>query len=547
MAEAERLPNPVQDDFVAMPIEPILLLAPPGCGKTEALAMRASGLVSSGDVPPPCRLLALTFSRKARDGLRKRVREELGRARADRKVTVHNFHGFSARIINAHGSLLGYSDDTVMPDRRWARSQLSTMTDVRSEIEESLQLIREIKQRHVDDSAVAAAVEASANPLVRELEVRRLAEHRLEFDDLVRTALQLLSVEGVRRLYRLHFSGVLVDEMQDMTLQQLELALTIGAGRTTLAGDNSQGIYTFAGAEPEAVVARFEREEPRIFILTESYRSAPRIITLVSAMARTLGGDGVSCAAPDEWSTEGEVRILRFPSLENEAREVLSMAQRLLAADPSLSVGVLARVHFRKRLIEEVADDLGLEFECWDRAVDSPSVRTILRRCVERVPATAGDEAFDLLEELCLAECPPEDVDLRDGLLQGMDVVRELCSSGVPLGTVVSSLAVRSDEVVSPGLHFLNAHVGKGQQFDWVVVLGMEDDFIPGYRAETEEELQEELRVLHVMCSRARLGLVFTVCRDIRWNPDREWLRDESRWLDRLIRFTTGSGDPTLD
>ena len=50
MAEAERLPNPVQDDFVAMPIEPILLLAPPGCGKTEALAIRASGLVSSGHV-----------------------------------------------------------------------------------------------------------------------------------------------------------------------------------------------------------------------------------------------------------------------------------------------------------------------------------------------------------------------------------------------------------------------------------------------------------------------------------------------------------------
>jgi DNA helicase-2/ATP-dependent DNA helicase PcrA len=108
------------------------------------------------------------------------------------------------------------------------------------------------------------------------------------------------------------------------------------------------------------------------------------------------------------------------------------------------------------------------------------------------------------------------------------------------LSTVVSRMRHLGDpnEPCPPGLHLLNAHLGKGQQFDKVIVLGMEDGHIPDFRATTEDELREELSVLHVMTSRARTSLIFTVCNDVP-HSDRPWIRQPSRWLSAIEQHIT--------
>jgi DNA helicase-2/ATP-dependent DNA helicase PcrA len=63
---------------------------------------------------------------------------------------------------------------------------------------------------------------------------------------------------------------------------------------------------------------------------------------------------------------------------------------------------------------------------------------------------------------------------------------------------------------VAPGLHLLTGHKGKGQEFDWVFVLGLEDGHIPDFRSATTKDVLEELAVLHVIVSRARYGVVLT-------------------------------------
>lgn len=50
----------------------------------------------------------------------------------------------------------------------------------------------------------------------------------------------------------------------------------------------------------------------------------------------------------------------------------------------------------------------------------------------------------------------------------------------------------------------------EGQESDWVFVIGLEDGHIPDFRSATDDEVPEELRVLHVIVSRARYGLVVT-------------------------------------
>jgi DNA helicase II / ATP-dependent DNA helicase PcrA len=57
-------------------------------------------------------------------------------------------------------------------------------------------------------------------------------------------------------------------------------------------------------------------------------------------------------------------------------------------------------------------------------------------------------------------------------------------------------------------VHLLTGHLGKGQQFDWVIIVGAEDGCIPDFRASTQAKLAEEARVLSVMISRARHGVI---------------------------------------
>ena len=84
-------------------------------------------------------------------------------------------------------------------------------------------------------------------------------------------------------------------------------------------------------------------------------------------------------------------------------------------------------------------------------------------------------------------------------------------------------------QAVGPGVHLLNAHTGKGQQFDWTFVVGLEEGHLPGRRNSHGDALDEEQRVLLVMLSRARHGLIVTRTRksEGRYGPR---FVAESRW-----------------
>lgn len=104
---------------------------------------------------------------------------------------------------------------------------------------------------------------------------------------------------------------------------------------------------------------------------------------------------------------------------------------------------------------------------------------------------------------------------MLDELASALQVLEEMVAEGAPLPEAVGSYRVSTDLgiPVTPGTHVLSGHRGKGQEFDWVVVAGLEDGHVPDFRTADNAQLAEELRVLHVMVSRARYGLAFTYAR----------------------------------
>ena len=101
----------------------LLVVAPAGCGKTEALALRVAGLLERGDVAHPSKVLVTTFSNRARDNVRDRLREYSPAAVLRDRVSVANFHGFSARLIRSHARVIGLDPELILPDSDWVGAQ----------------------------------------------------------------------------------------------------------------------------------------------------------------------------------------------------------------------------------------------------------------------------------------------------------------------------------------------------------------------------------------------------------------------------------------
>lgn len=486
-----------------------LIVAPPGCGKTEVLAYRAEHLVAT--LKPNRKILALTFTNRARANLRDRLRQVLGVERARRFVTVKNFHGHAAEIVLSHYRTIGLELSTyVPPTTRMLAKAMSEVTTDYDTARDAAALLGEVKRNALTDEEVLAALDASTGRLGRgaaiAIETARQASKLLHYDDLLRHAQCLLKVPGVQRLYNCHYGAILVDEFQDLSLQQLDLITLTCSGSKTFAGDPLQGIYTWAGAQPDKVEAILNAACPEPIRLSESYRSSPGVLALVNGIGTQLGAVALKSAHKDSWPDSGFGSAFVFKDFGDEASQIVGAARLLLARNPGLSIGVITRSAWRRRLLDEHFASTDLPIRRWDLAADDPHVLKLVREAMTQLPRGVG---FDAARAGVLDTIDPADVDTIE---QVEEVFNLLEQSGQPTPrAALRSLPSSSEtQAVAPGVHLLNAHTGKGQQFDWTFVVGLEEKHIPDKRNSQGPALAEEMRVLLVMLSRARHGLIVT-------------------------------------
>src|SRR5437868_11924503 len=114
---------------------PLLILAGAGSGKTRVITSRVAYLVGDGHANPE-NVLAVTFTNKAAEEMRKRVETLLG---ADcSKMWVSTFHSLCARVLRREAPAIGLSRDFVIYD---SSDQLTVVKQA-------------MKALHIDDSFV---------------------------------------------------------------------------------------------------------------------------------------------------------------------------------------------------------------------------------------------------------------------------------------------------------------------------------------------------------------------------------------------------------
>jgi DNA helicase-2/ATP-dependent DNA helicase PcrA len=510
----------------------LLVLAPPGCGKTEVLAMRADYLIRNGFIRPGHRLLAVTFTNRARDNLSVRLRQQLGDQRMRQSVSVMNFHELSARLVEAHHKAIALDPGYSMPVKAWQRKVIAALTSDKREGAAALELLSSLKREPVTDHDLLEQVKASGNAVALAYEQRRQDERYIDYGDLLRYAQLILRNLRVAALFQDHFDSVLVDEFQDLSLQQYELTRLIGTRNSMFVGDPYQGIFGWAGAEPERVHADLKTRVEEIIELDVSFRSSPAVLEVVNSISASLGSAALKAASPDEWVGGGHAYAAGYAIDSAEATGIVALTDYLAAQYPDDRIGVICRAAYRRGALERAYDAAASPPQFWDIALDTPRIGRLLRLHARQVDATASieDQLHDLRDRV-VASLDPADIDTIGEVGEACEQLADFYFEGATARVLVERIRDHQTlSLITPGVHVLNAHVGKGQQFDWVVVMGLEEGHVPSSYSKTQEALLEDQRVLLVMLSRARKGLFLTYALKNQNQWGKVFLNQPSRW-----------------
>lgn len=312
-----------QLDAICAPLEPGVIIAGAGSGKTTVMAARVVYLVASRMVLPE-EVLGLTFTRKAAGELAQRVRDALDRAGlidhdgVDEvgEQVVMTYDAFAASIVAEHGLRLGVErEPTMITDTTRFRLAAQVVRKASSRFEHLSRLSpRTIAQRvlgldqqltshllstsvlephaheHLQAWAQAplrrggkpyTAVEDARATLEERLELAALVEDYqevkrrvgvVEFADQMAVAARLAhEVPEVARAARAAHAVVLLDEYQDTSSAQGQLLRGLFSGPdprsgrghpVTAVGDPYQAIYGWRGAAASNIV-NFAEEFPQ--------------------------------------------------------------------------------------------------------------------------------------------------------------------------------------------------------------------------------------------------------------------------------------------
>ena len=370
--------NPPQRAAVEHRGGPLLVVAGAGSGKTRVLTRRIAHLLATGDALP-WEILAITFTNKAADEMRRRVVELVG-PQAQR-MWVSTFHSACLRMLRSHAARLGYRSSFTIYD---AADSLRLVEIVAAELDIDTKRLPPRSVAAVISQAKAELIDATqfrqesgygGDPFQRRIadvyavyQERLLAANAMDFDDLLLQAVRLLQTcDDVRHGYQERFAHVLVDEYQDTNRAQHELVALLAKerGNVCVVGDGDQSIYRWRGADVTNILD-FEKTFPdaTTVLLEQNYRSTQTILDAANAVIANNAS-----RRPKRLFTEGVAGdpICRYRAEDerDEAAWVAAEIARLLAAERVAygDIAIFYRTNAQSRVVEEELVRAGVPYK----------------------------------------------------------------------------------------------------------------------------------------------------------------------------------------
>ena len=286
--------NDKQVEAVKATEGPVLILAGAGSGKTKTLTHRIAYLLSQGINPE--NILAVTFTNKAAEEMRTRVKNLLGNVKCQMSnvnLFIGTFHSFGVKIlrneiekIDYKNNFVIYDEDDVFSLAKNIRTELNFPQD-KLKASTLLNIISKAKSELKDlEEILADADELYRNRILRFNAIykrRMIAANAVDFDDLITLPVKIfLKFPEILKKYQNQYRYILVDEYQDTNHAQYSLINLLAQGHKNLfaIGDPDQAIYGWRHADFRNIL-NFETDYPnaQIIKLEENYRSTQNILS----------------------------------------------------------------------------------------------------------------------------------------------------------------------------------------------------------------------------------------------------------------------------
>ncbi len=366
--------NPIQAEAVTHPGGPLLIVAGAGSGKTRVLTQRIAWLMAEQKVSP-FEILAITFTNKAADEMRKRVEMLVGPVA--RRMWISTFHSACARILRRDASRLGYKSSFSIYDQADAvRLTGYVVRDLGLDAKkfpprQVHATISAAKNELIDFETYAAQAgsifERKIAEVYREYQQRLLSASAMDFDDMLVVTVNLLQAfPDLLHWYQHRFAHILVDEYQDTNRAQNELILLLGGAHhnVTVVGDSDQCL------PPGTLISTPDGPRPveKLAVGDDVLGTAGRASTAVGTVTAVKRG---SYGGRLYRAVVGGRPIAATPHHIVLARQVLVPDQwivSLMHGDRGWRVGLTTSVRSRRRGVEELGRRVRINQEHADAA-----------------------------------------------------------------------------------------------------------------------------------------------------------------------------------
>lgn len=351
-----------------------LVLAPPGCGKTELLTHRILNAHEKGvDYND---MLCLTFTNRAARGMRDRINEA-----ADQPcegLFVGNIHRFCSRFLYENQIVpmsTGIIDELDQKDI-FDEFGFTKYNENHKGYDNQLQVgdigriaswMYQAEHNHPREIWLDAPrfktdeVKRKSEEIAEKYHTYKQENNIIDFDDILLYAYTRMMEPDYKDLQYSDYHWIQVDEVQDLNNLQFAIIdkLTAKEGFTVMyLGDEQQAIYSFMGAKISSLDRLAERAGGNILRLYTNYRSPKYLLDAFNTYAiRQLGMSERLLPKPknlDE-ASKGTMTIFEYSEAYKQDEGLVRIVQAVTTKFPEERVGILVRTN---NAAERISDNL---------------------------------------------------------------------------------------------------------------------------------------------------------------------------------------------
>lgn len=305
----------------------IAIIAGAGSGKTKTLTERICYLVTEKGVKPE-EILALTFTSKAAQEMKKRVIANLGDNA--KGIWIKTFHSFGLELLRMYNEYTGLADKFEIVDSSAKLNYVKTIINkqkVLLEPKDTVQVISKIKNKITDCVKSFLGIFDDYNRVLHENNV-------VDLDDMIWMTVKLIKDNPPVQNYLHHrFKHVLIDEFQDTNDIQNEMIDLMLSKEASLCvvGDDDQCIYEWRGSKPQYIRSFANRKDVETIFLGENFRSQKYVVDIANKFI-SHNQDRIEKRMYPQLSPKSKPEFYKAENEEKEAQIISSIIKRLYSS-----------------------------------------------------------------------------------------------------------------------------------------------------------------------------------------------------------------------